>query len=58
MNGLSHPRLMRESQRRVEQAALSFDAPEHVAAERVLSNASVQLVWEHEHSRYMHELAD
>jgi len=58
MNGLSHPRLMRESQRRVEQAALSFDAPEHVAAERVLSNVSVQLVWEHEHSRYMHELAD
>lgn len=58
MNGLSHPRLMRESHRRVELAALSLDAPEHVAAERVLSNASEQFVWEHEHSRYMHEVAD
>jgi hypothetical protein len=58
MNGLSHPWLMRESQRRVEEAACSPDVRQQLVAKRVLTDPSMQRIWEREHSRYMRGVAD
>lgn len=58
MKGLSHPQLMRVSQRCVEDAAISRDALAQRVAARVLTDVDSQYVWEREHSGYMHEVAD
>jgi hypothetical protein len=54
---LSHPQLMRESERRVEKAAESDDPRESLAARRLLADGNALELWENEHARYMRMLA-
>jgi hypothetical protein len=55
---INHLWLMRESERRVEEAAYSRDVDQQQLAQRVLSNPDLQRLWESEHSGYMHRVAD
>ena len=57
MKGLSHPRLMLESERRVEAAAWSADPEQQLLARRLLGDPRMLHVWECEHSRYMRTVA-
>jgi hypothetical protein len=54
---LTHPQLMRESERRVEEAAESEDPRESLAAGRLLADGNALQLWENEHARYMRMIA-
>src|SRR5882762_7328400 len=49
---------MRESTNRIESAARSIDAQEHVVAQRVLATPGSWYAWEIEHSGLMRQVAD
>lgn len=55
--GISHLRLMRESEDRVERAARSPDAGERMVAGRVMETPSLQRLWAAEHSSLLQAVA-
>jgi hypothetical protein len=57
-SAFSHARLMRESTNRLEGAARSNDAQEHLVAQRILETAGSWNAWELEHSGLMRQVAD
>jgi hypothetical protein len=54
---LTHPRLMRESERRVEAATESDNPTEALVANRLLADGRSLRIWETEHARYMRGIA-
>ena len=54
---LTHPQLMRESERRIESAADSRDPRESTIARRLLADGIVFRLWDIEHARYMRVVA-
>ena len=54
---LTHPQLMRESERRIERAANSRDAREAAVAVRLLDDRDAFRHWDTEHARYMRAVA-
>jgi len=55
--GLTHPLLMRESERRIESAANSRDPRESAVARRLLADGTALRLWNVEHTRYMRAVA-
>lgn len=54
---LTHPQLMRESERRIESAVESRDQRESIVACRLLADGAVLRLWDIEHARYMRVVA-
>jgi len=54
---LTHPQLMRESERRIESAVESRDSRESIVARRLLADGAVLRLWDIEHARYMRAVA-
>lgn len=54
---LTHPQLMRESERRIESAVDSTDPGESTVARRLLADGAVLRLWSVEHARYMRVVA-
>jgi hypothetical protein len=57
MPALSHSRLMRESERCLEDAARSGDERQQLVAERILGNVQLWCQWELEHQTLVQEVA-
>ena len=56
-SALTHPQLMRESERRIESAVDSTDPGESIVALRLLADGAVLRLWSVEHARYMRVVA-
>ena len=56
-SALTHPQLMRESERRIESAVDSTDPGESIVARRLLADGAVLRLWSVEHARYMRVVA-
>ena len=54
---LTHPQLMRESERRIERAVDSTDPRESIVARRLLADGTALRLWDIEHARYMRVVA-
>jgi hypothetical protein len=54
---LTHPLLMRESERRIASAVGSRDPRESTVARRLLADGAVLRLWDIEHARYMRVIA-
>jgi len=57
-SAISHARLMRESNDRVEIALRGDDDKEHLVAHRILENPRIWQLWESEHSSLMRQVAE